>query len=318
MKCGTWRWYVLQYSEEAKQPVIPSILVSVLVPCFNHERYVVDALQSIADSTHELLELIFIDDASADESFSVAKKWLDANQNRFARVVFERHKINRGISATLNELVLRATGRFIAFLASDDLLVADGISKQVICALEHSVGFVFADSRLIDEAGKTISNSAIRYYGRNPIHLARRSCLIIDVLLNWEAPWTRIFASADLLKRIGLFDESFQFEDRDFIVRILSDGSFTLMPEAVYCYRLRLHNRLTPGLSSASMRLDYLRSENKNFQKASGLVRLVLGLNVLAGRVRFNRNGVKKNSLIWPIFALIRRLITHIHLAAMR
>ena len=307
-----------QYNVEVKPKPTPSNLVSVLMPCFNHEHYVVDALQSIADSSYESLELMFIDDASVDESFCVAKKWLDANAQRFARVVFERHKINRGITKTLNELVSHAQGRFIAFLASDDLLVADGISKQVSCALNSNAGFIFADARLIDESGKTISDSAIRHFGRNPRHLMRRNCLIIDVLLNWEAPWTRVFASADLISKIGMFDENLKFEDRDFIVRVLSHGSFALLPEAVYCYRLRLQNRLTPGLDLVSMRRDYLWSENKNFQESSGLIRLVLGLNVLAGRVRFDRNGMEKSSQVWPLFASIRKLLSLAHLAAMR
>lgn len=293
-------------------------LVSVLIPCFNHEHYVVQALQSVADSSHGQLELVLIDDASSDGSFSAAERWLKANESRFARVVFERHTSNRGIARTMNELVTHSTGRFLAFLASDDLLVADGISKQVGFALKRDIRFVFADARLIDESGNTISNSAIHYYGRSPSHLARKSCLVVDVVFNWEMPWTKIFASAELFAEIGQFEEGLSFEDRDFIMRVISHESFALMPEPVYCYRLRRGNRLTPGLDSARMRLDYLRSENQNFRRASGFVRLLLGLNVLAGRVRFDAKGRQRRSLVWPLFAAVRRVVARAHLAAMR
>lgn len=293
-------------------------VVSVLMPCFNHERHVVQALQSIADSTWSPLELVFIDDASRDGSFAAAREWLSRHRDRFMRVVFERHDVNRGISATLNELVSHASGQFITFCASDDLLVADGITAQVQRALDTDAEFVFADARLIDESGAPVSESAIRYFGRDARLLMRRSCLVVDVLLNWEAPWTRIFASAQLIHRLDLFDESLSFEDRDFIVRVLSHGSFTLLPVPVYCYRIRLGNRLTPGLDPMRMRMDYLRSEAKNFRAASGLVKLILGINVLAGRVRFNDHGHSRRSLVWPLFAAMRRALAYGHLVAMR
>lgn len=303
---------------ESKQSSNPGGLVSVLMPCFNHERYVVEALQSIARSSYGPLELIFIDDGSNDGSFGVAKKWLDQNASRFTRIVCERHATNQGIPATLNELVSHAAGRFIVFLASDDIMIADGIERQVVCALEQNVGFIFADATLIDESGNTISDSAIRYHGRNARRLSRRSCLIVDVLMNWEAPWPKIFISAEMAKRIGGFDESLLFEDRDFVVRALCDGSFWMLPEPTWGYRMRISNRLTPGLNALRMQHDYLRSEGMNFRRASGLTRLLLGLNILAGRVRFDESGEKKTSLIWPFFALIRRALFYVHLAAMR
>ena len=293
-------------------------LVSVLMPCFNHERHVVQALQSIADSTYRNVELIFIDDASADGSHAAAQAWLTAHAARFARVVASRHERNRGISATLNELVSQAQGHYLTFCASDDLLVADGIGLQVQRARETAAEFVFADAQLIDEQGGMVADSAIRYFGRSVRRLERPSCLVVDVLLNWEAPWTRIFASAGLIRRLGLFDESLHFEDRDFVVRVLSHASFTLVPHAVYSYRIRLGNRLTPGLDAARMRLDFQRAELKNYRASRGLVKLMLGLNVLAGKVRFDAQGRSRASLVWPLFAALRRLVVFGHLAVMR
>lgn len=292
-------------------------LVSVLMPCFNHQQYVALALDSIAASTYGPLELVFIDDASRDDSFAVAQAWLEANRDRFARVVFERHETNRGISATLNELVLKATGEHITFIASDDMLVADGVRRQVECARARSAGYVFADATLIDEDGGLIARSALSFHGRHPMRMANRHCLVVDVLLNWEMPWTRIFIRADLLRRLGMFDESLRFEDRDFVVRALIAGSFAFIPDAVYAYRMRRDNRLTPGLDAGGMRADFQRSEAKNYCAARGLIKLMLGLNVMAGKIRFDRRGAQVRSRVWPLFALIRRVVTWAHLAAM-
>lgn len=307
-----------QAASQAPPGTIDGPLVSVLMPCFNHERYVEQALQSIADSSYRNIELVFIDDASRDGSYECGQVWIANHRDRFARVVCHRHEVNRGISATLNELISHSTGSFLTFCASDDLLTPEGLSLQVRQAKASGAHFIFADARLIDEAGALVSQSAIRYFGRDPARLRRKSCLTVDVLLNWEAPWTRIFASADLVHRLGLFDESLHFEDRDFVVRAISEGSFTLASEPAYCYRIRLKNRLTPGLDSTRMRLDYLRSETKNYRSASGLVRLILALNVLAGKVRFDAKGESHLSLIWPFFAALRRVLVFCHLAVMR
>lgn len=300
-------------------PLIPDDLpvVSVLMPCFNHEKYVVLALDSIAASTYESIELVIIDDASIDGSFAVVQSWAAENASRFVRVIIERHSSNRGISATLNELVGHATGQYITFLASDDLLVADGIAIQVEYAVKRQVGYVFADAVLIDEHGNSIAKSALTYHGRNPNALARKSCLIVDVLLNWEAPWTRIFIHANLLRQLGMFDEILRFEDRDFVVRVLIAGSYTFIPDPVYVYRMRVGNRLTPGLDAEGMRADYQRSESKNCQSAKGLIRVLLWLNVMAGKVRLDSKGLEVKSRIWPLFALVRRAITRAHLALM-
>lgn len=305
-------------SPSASPATADAPLVSVLMPCFNHQRYVALALDSIAASSYGPLELVFIDDASRDDSFAVAQAWLAANRVRFARVVFERHEQNRGISATLNELVSKSTGEFITFVASDDMFVADGIRKQVERAREQNADYVFADATLIDEDGGLIAPSALRFHGRTPEPMRRRNCLIVDVLLNWEMPWTRIFIRADLLQRLGMFDESLRFEDRDFIVRVLIAGSFTFIPDPVYVYRMRVDNRLTPGLDAGAMRADYQRSEANNCRAARGLIRWVLWLNVMAGKIRVDAQGTQVRSRVWPLFALVRRAVTRAHLAAMR
>lgn len=293
-------------------------LVSVLIPCFNHQDYVTQTLDSIAASSYGPLELVFIDDASLDKSFEIASTWLDANRTRFMRVVFERHERNRGISKTLNELVSKATGEYITFIASDDMFVVDGIRNQVEHAIEKNATYVFADAILVDEDGALIAPSALLFYGRRPSSMESRRCLAVDVLLNWEMPWTRIFIQAERFRRMGMFDEQLLFEDRDFVVRVLMSGSYTFIPETVYVYRMRRDNRLTPGLDAVDMRVDFQRSEMKNYLNASGLIKFVLGLNMLAGKIRFDKHGTQMRSYVWPIFAIIRRLITWAHLAVMR
>lgn len=305
--------------EEAKTNHTP--LVSVLMPCYNHKAYIINSLESVASSNYKLIELIFIDDASKDNSFNLAKKWFEKNKDRFARTACIQHKQNRGICATLNELYALSRGEYISYLASDDLLLVNAISKQASFALSHGVDFVFSDCLLIDESGKLISDSALQYFGKNSQRLKRRVCLIVDIILFWAIPWNKFFMKSDLIEKIGPFDESLCFEDRDFVIRVLINGSFEFISDATTAYRIRLKNRLTPGLTREEVGRDLCKADYKNYLNSSGLIRLLLGIMLYYYRVRYGELGIKNaafTSRANRIFGQLKRLVLKVHRALMR
>ena len=104
-----------------------SSLVSVLVPAYNHERYVSDCLASIVAQTHPDLELIIANDGSTDDTHQAIDAFLHQHASRFARVVY-LNRPNRGIAATLNELLSQARGRFLFLIASDDRAKPQAVS----------------------------------------------------------------------------------------------------------------------------------------------------------------------------------------------
>ena len=286
--------------EKSKINHVP--LVSVLIPCYNHEIYVIGTLESVAASDYKSIELILIDDASKDNSFTLARNWLENNKSRFARVVCIRHELNRGICATLNELIELCRGEYINYLASDDNLLPDGISKQVNFAIRKNADFVFSDLRLIDENGGLISDSALRHFGKNSQKLKSKFCLVTDIIFCWEAPWNKTFIKSDLIGKIGRFDESISFEDRDFVLRVLINGSFVFLPEATTDYRIRLKNRATPGLTQEQAGLGLYNSERKNYLNASGVIKLMLGILVYSYEVSYRESELKNATyIIWAI-----------------
>src|SRR5690554_1049527 len=106
-------------------------LVSVIVPCYNHEKYVKECIESIIDQDYKNLELIIIDDGSQDRSSEVIKAMTTACEARFVRFSF-RSRENRGLCATLNEAVEWAEGEFLSPLASDDVLFPEKVSRQIL------------------------------------------------------------------------------------------------------------------------------------------------------------------------------------------
>lgn len=292
-------------------------LVSVLLPCYNHEAYVISSLESVAASDYRYIELIFIDDASKDDSFNLATRWFEKNRDRFVRVVCVQHEKNRGICATFNELYALSRGEYINYLASDDNLLPDGLSRQVSFAIRHGVDFVFSDFRLIDEAGELISESAFRYFGKDSRKLKRNViCLTVDIIFYWTPPWNKHFFRASLLKRIGMFDASLRYEDRDFIMRVLIDGSFALLSESTANYRIRLSNPLTPGLVIEDVWGDFRKADCKNYLTSRGVIRFLLGLVVYSYPEKYIEMGLHNAQLIWLItklFGLVKRVIHKVH-----
>lgn len=107
-------------------------LVSVAIPCFNHERYVRECIKSVIGQDYNNIELIIIDDGSSDKSVEVINEMVDACRERFVRFEF-RHRENKGLSATLNEAIEWCSGIYFSVIASDDVMYP----KKTSILLEH-------------------------------------------------------------------------------------------------------------------------------------------------------------------------------------
>jgi hypothetical protein len=105
-------------------------LVSVLLPVYNCERYIADAISSILSQTFEDYEFIVIDDGSTDRSFEIVNAFNDPRLN------ITRQE-NRGLAATLNRGISFARGRFIARQDQDDLSHPDRLALQVAYMESH-------------------------------------------------------------------------------------------------------------------------------------------------------------------------------------
>ncbi|AHE98942.1 glycosyltransferase [Thioalkalivibrio paradoxus] len=124
---------------------------SVLLPVFNHARYVGQAIDSVLQQTTSDLELLIVDDASSDSSWDVVNGFQDP------RIRAARHERNQGAHATLNELLRLARGQWIAILNSDDLFHPQRLE---VCGerLEASgADLVGSDITLIDAHGQPVA-----------------------------------------------------------------------------------------------------------------------------------------------------------------
>lgn len=103
-------------------------LISVVIPCYNSQEYVAEAIDSVLRQTHDHIEIIVVDDGSTDSSYKIASEYA-----RIEKIKLLHHENfeNKGVSITRHLGVSEARGEYIALLDSDDFFEKDKIKKQV-------------------------------------------------------------------------------------------------------------------------------------------------------------------------------------------
>jgi glycosyltransferase involved in cell wall biosynthesis len=130
-------------------------LVSIITPCFNSEKYVSQAVQSVISQTHENWELLLVDDCSSDETFAILSKF--ASQD--ARIKAFKLDKNSGAGVARNYAIQQAQGNYIAFLDADDLWKPEKLEKQLRFMQTQEIPFTFSFYETIDEAGNLRNES---------------------------------------------------------------------------------------------------------------------------------------------------------------
>lgn len=126
------------------------MLVSIITPTFNSELFIKDTFASITSQTYTNWEWIVVDDSSSDGTFTILEhfKLLDD------RVKLFQNETNMGAAVSRNKAIEKASGRFIAFLDSDDLWNNDKLEKQISFMNETKIAFSYSAYSIIDETGK--------------------------------------------------------------------------------------------------------------------------------------------------------------------
>ncbi|MDR2407780.1 MAG: glycosyltransferase family 2 protein, partial [Bacteroidales bacterium] len=104
-------------------------LVSVIIPAYNHEKYVQETITSIIEQTYKNIELIIINDGSKDATWQRILEMQDVCKARFTRVDFSTQE-NSGTCITLNRLIEKTHGEYVYLIASDDKAAPEAIEKE--------------------------------------------------------------------------------------------------------------------------------------------------------------------------------------------
>lgn len=124
-------------------------LVSIIMPAYNAEKTLPQAISSALAQTYSNFELIIIDDCSTDHTHEIAQDF--SRQDPRVRLLTNPH--NCGASQTRHNGVLQSLGHWLAFLDSDDLWTADKLEKQLALQSHTNADLVFSGSAFIDSEG---------------------------------------------------------------------------------------------------------------------------------------------------------------------
>src|ERR1700761_5749677 len=132
-------------------------LVSVVLPSFNHRRFVSNAIRSVYRQTYRPIELIIIDDGSSDGSAEIIRAFLNNEPPPKGISVHFSAQKNRGAPATINEGIENASGDYIAILNSDDAYFPERIEECVAAARNRNSRLVFTYVEPIDAQDKPLA-----------------------------------------------------------------------------------------------------------------------------------------------------------------
>ena len=200
---------------------------------WNSERFIGEAIDSVLGQDFEDLELIIVDGASTDATRQIIERY--AKQDRRVRVIF--HERNLGISRACNDGIEAAKGRFIAQIDSDDVWVANKLTKQ-LTVLEHDEDLiVWSEGEIIDHAGLSLRKSFSERLGNNA-SATKSGDLWQELLCS-----NYIFHSTVLYKKQNLghlrYDEKILvLNDFKFLLELARQYQFYYIAEPLAKYRL--------------------------------------------------------------------------------
>lgn len=227
-------------------------LVSILIPCYNAEAFLPEALESALAQTYEKVEVVVVDDGSSDGSLAVARSF----EGRGVKVLSQ---VNAGASAARNAAFRASSGEFIQFLDADDRLDQGKIAAQMErLSRPQSSGFVATCrwGRFVRE----IAGADFRLDGID------RDLDPVDFLVYIWTHNGMMHPSAwltprALIERAGLWDERLSLnDDGEFFARIaLASKGLLFCPDAIAYYRSGVEGSLS-GLKSRRGYESLLRS----------------------------------------------------------
>lgn len=145
---------LLKYKRKYSSKKVPVGLISVIIPAYNHEKYVQETINSIFEQTYQNIELLIIDDGSTDLTLTKINELKEKCKKRFKRLVIQTQQ-NKGTCETLNSLIGLAKGEYIYLIASDDKACPEALETLVNFLNENQdYALAVGENLLIDSHGK--------------------------------------------------------------------------------------------------------------------------------------------------------------------
>lgn len=248
------------------------ISVSIIIPIYNVEPYIVDCIQSVMRQTHQgPMECILVDDCGTDNSVEIAQKMMEEYDGPFEfRILHHEH--NRGLSAARNTGMDAAKGDYLYFLDSDDWISDDCIEKLTEPLLREKYDVIVGDYESVgsNPCLLELSLSEGSYYEQG-INATFCNQGVYVMAVN------KLYSKEFLAKNQLRFEEGKIHEDEILAFELSCiEKSFYVVKSVTYYYRIR-ENSIITGRDSMKKLVGYLgvlqsvKNKVKYYRKVEGI-----------------------------------------------
>lgn len=240
-------------------------LVSIICLCYNHEKYLLETLDSVVNQTYQNIEVIIADDFSSDNSVVLIEKWI----KKYPVTKFVKNKTNIGNTKTFNSVFQYAKGEYIVDLATDDMLFPNTIELQVACfekSKNSKLGIVYGNLERIDDENNHIDNffkvdENLKTIKPQPTGDIYKGLLSIE---------NNVCSVSSMVKRevyeaLNCYDTKLNYEDLDFWIRAARQFEFEYIDEVL------VQKRVLSG-SLSDNRFKRFNSKTRKFNQSTYLI----------------------------------------------
>lgn len=257
-------------------------LVSVICLCYNHARFVREAVESVLQQTYPNLEIIVVDDASNDNSAGEIRKLVVENpQIRFLDL-----PQNLGNCKAFNRGLALSTGKYVIDFATDDVMTPERVARQanLFEKLDPAYGVVFSDAVYIDADGKELRDHYGYLFKKKLLDHIPEGDVYRDVLTTYFIASPTMMIRRKVLDDLQGYDEELAYEDFDFWVRSARSYRYAFLNEKLTKIR-RTEQSMSTGWYKRGDK--QLLSTYKVCRKACSLNKSREDDQALAQRVRY-------------------------------
>lgn len=207
------------------------VVVSVIIPSYKCEAYIAETIASVQNQSFKDLEIIVVDDGSPDKQAEVIKSIAEKD----SRIQYVYQK-NQGVSAARNHGYKLSSGKYIAFLDSDDVWLPNNLELKIQKLGKGDFGLVHSDAEIINE--KSIPQKQF---------MRGKEGDLLQGMLAWEDAYipgpSSILLKKEVIDQIGDFDTNLSTAaDQDFFFRVASKYAIGRVAQVTWQYRVHDKN----------------------------------------------------------------------------
>jgi alpha-1,3-rhamnosyltransferase len=210
--------------------------LSIILPCYNHEKYIRSCLESIRDQNYENCEVIILNDRSQDGTGDAVRAFLKEVDD--ARFIYFENEANLGATKNFNKGLSLASGEYLAFIAGDDYWDPSFVRALMERLVVENIDYAFCQTVLVND-----SEQELGVIPRNDVGILSPVDIYLNMLKGNIIGGHSIIVKTSFVKNYGYFDETFvYFSDWEFFLRMSKHCKGVFVPARLAYYRIHGNN----------------------------------------------------------------------------